>query len=100
MTTPRCLALAFILAAAAPWAGCVRELATIDMSDAGIRARVLKELKTHPNLDIGLMQITVHVRNVYLSGFVNNYKSRRLLEDTLRRVAGVRSVINNTVVQE
>lgn len=100
MTTPRCIALALILASAAPWTGCVRELAQIDMSDAGIRARVLKELKTRPNLDISLMQVTVHVRNVYLSGFVNSYESRRLLENTLRRVAGVRSVVNNTVVQE
>ena len=84
----------------APTTGCVRQLAQIDMSDAGIRARVLKELKAHPELDISLLQITVHVRNVYLSGFVNARKTRRFLEDFVRRVAGVRAVINNTVVNE
>ena len=100
MTIPRAAVLAMCLGAAAPMSGCVRELAKLDMSDGGIRARVLKELKNHTELDISLMQITVHVRNVYLSGFVNTHRSRRRLDDFVRRVAGVRSCINNTVVPD
>lgn len=80
--------------------GCLQNLAELDMSDPGIRARVQTELKTHPELETSLLQITVHVRTVYLSGLVTSYPMRRQIGDTVRRVAGVQQVVNNLVVQE
>jgi osmotically-inducible protein OsmY len=80
--------------------GCVQHLAQLDMSDAGIRARVQTELKTHPELETSLLQVNVHVRIVYLSGIVRSYRMRRRIGETIRRVPGVQQVVNNLVITD
>lgn len=95
------VALALLLPCALLAAGgCVYRLAELDMSDAGIKARVQAELKSHPEVDVRYMEVNVHVRVVYLSGVVTNPQQKRRIAQIARRVPGVRHVIVNLLVQE
>ena len=94
------IALALLLPSVLAPAGCVYRLAELDMSDAGIKARVQAELKSHPDVDVRYMEVNVHVRVVYLSGVVTNPQQKRRIAQIARRVPGVRHVIVNLLVQE
>lgn len=96
----RTLLLAFVLGLVAPQAGCLRNLAELDMSDAGIRARVQSELAAHPELNVSYMQVNVHVRVVYLSGIVSTNEEKADIAQVVRKVPGVRHVVVNLLVQD
>ena len=85
---------------ASPFAGCIRKIQRIDISDAAIRARVKTKLKQHPELETGLMSVSVHGRTVYHSGMIETYAMKRRIAPIVRGVQGVKSVVNNLVPQE
>lgn len=90
----------FIVGLSAPYSGCIRRQMQIDMSDAAIRARVKSTIKQHPEIETGLMSVSVHNRTAYLSGMVATYAMKRKLTPIVRRVQGVQGVVNNLVPQE
>lgn len=100
MTFRSIILLTVCIGLAAPWTGCIRQQQRVDMSDAAIRARVKAELKQRPELETGLMSISVHQRTVYLSGMVSTYSMKRKIGPIVRRVQGVQAVVNNLVPQE
>jgi osmotically-inducible protein OsmY len=100
MPTYRRSALAVFLAAAAVSTGCVHQLAKLDMSDPGIRARVQTELKSHPEFNLRYLEVNVHMRVVYLSGLVESSEIKHDIERSVDRIPGVLHVINNLLVVE
>ncbi len=92
--------LAIFVGFSSPFAGCIRHTKRIDMSDAAIKARVKIKLKQHPELETGLMSVSVHGRTVYLSGMILTYSMKRRIGPIVRGVRGVRQVVNNLVPQE
>jgi len=101
MNIPSGVLFALFLGLSAPISsGCIRQQQRIDMSDAAIRARVKSALKQRPELDTGLLSVSVHNRTVYLSGMIATYAMKRKLGPIVRRVQGVQAVVNNLVPQE
>ena len=92
--------LSIFVGFSAPFTGCIRQMQRIDMSDAAIRARVKAKLKQHPELETGLMSVSVHNRTVYLSGMILTYSMKRRIAPIVRGVQGVQAVVNNLVPQE
>ena len=92
--------LAAVLALAGPLTGCTHRLAHLDMSDSGIRARVLAELKGHPELNLRYMQINVHMRVAYLSCMVESEQMKNEIAKVVRRIPGVRHVIVNLLISD
>lgn len=84
----------------APFLGCGHGLAKLDMSDPGIRARVLAELKSHPEFNLRYLEVNVHVRAVYLSGMVESDDLKKDIQRTIAGIPGVRYVVNNLLVLE
>ena len=83
-----------------PFFGCGHNLAKLDMSDPGIRARVLTELKSHTEFNLRYFEVNVNVRAVYLSGMVESDELKRNIERTVSSIPGVRYVVNNLLVVE
>jgi osmotically-inducible protein OsmY len=95
--------LALLLALPAPFFGfgcSSHNLAKLDMSDPGIRARVLAELKSHPEFNLRYLEVNVNVRAVYLSGMVESDELKRDIQRAVSAIAGVRYVVNNLLVLE
>lgn len=93
--------LAILIVLAAPLlGGCGRNLASLDLSDAAITARVKAELKAHEEIRVNYMDIHTHARAVTLSGIVGSYEMKHRIKNVVRRVPGVRAVMINLVVDE
>ena len=88
------------LALAAAFTACGPSLRNMDLSDAGITARVRGELKAHEEINVQYMDVNTHMRVVTLSGIVGSYEEKRQIGNVVRRVKGVRAVMINLVIQE
>ena len=72
------LALLLVLGAA----GCHSYFAE-DLTDPGIKARVIHEFKAYPDLDLSKVDVDVHAGVVTLSGIAKSEEQR----DKMRRIA-------------
>ncbi|OGR61211.1 MAG: hypothetical protein A2X36_13015 [Elusimicrobia bacterium GWA2_69_24] len=88
------------LALAVAFTACGPSLRDMDLSDAGITARVRAELKAHEEINVQYLDVNTHMRAVTLSGIVGSYEEKRQIESVVRRVKGVQAVMANLVIQE
>jgi len=94
---PRLLAAAVL---ASVLSGCLRNMDPVDMTNAGIKARIESELRGQTNLDLRYVTLDVDNGVVTVSGMVNSFREKDLLYRIARRVRGVDQVIDNIIVQE
>ena len=93
--TPRAAAFAFSLALAL--AGCKSQPATPD--DATLNSQVQTSLASDQNLSGQAIQATVAGAVVTLSGSVSSDTARIIASQDVAQVAGVKTVVNNLLVQ-
>ncbi|HAM36249.1 MAG TPA: hypothetical protein DEB40_09600 [Elusimicrobia bacterium] len=91
---------AAILSICAAFFGCTRNVANLDMSDAGIKTRIETEFQSQTNVELQALTINVDNGFVILSGMVKSTQEKDLLERIARRTRGVEQVMVNVVVQE
>jgi osmotically-inducible protein OsmY len=63
-------------------------------SDARVLEDVCDRLMWHPEIDAGEIEVTVNAGEVTLSGTVEDRHTKRLAEDIVEDVAGVKDVSN------
>lgn len=81
-------------------AGCFNTLNPVDMSDAGITARLKTELQARPEINIQYLDIDTHLATVTISGIVTSQEERDAIVRLARRLKGVKQVIANVVVRQ
>ena len=98
MRTWRHLLTAALLTAG--FCSCVRNIQPVDLSDAGIKARIETALHSQPDLDLRYLTIDVDTGVVTLSGLVNTLREREVISRVARRTRGVDQVIVNVMIPE
>jgi len=64
-------------------------------SDARLRERICEALEDHDYIDATNVNVAVHDSDVTLTGSVEDRAQRRLVEDCVYQVSGVRDIHNN-----
>jgi osmotically-inducible protein OsmY len=85
---------------AAGCSGCLRNVETVDLSDAAIKARVETALRSQPNIDLSHLSIDVDAGVVTLSGVLKDRREQDLVSRIARRIQGVDQVIANILIPE
>ena len=93
-------ALAALVALSAALSACYRNLAGVDLSDAAIKARIEAQLQAHREVDPRHLVLDVHARIATVSGVVRTWEERLLVEQIVKRTAGVEQALVNLVIQE
>ena len=75
-------------------------LSEAENSDAGIKARVERALRSHRELDLSHITLDVHLKTVTVSGIVGNWDDQRLITKILHSTQGVEQVVVNVVVPD
>jgi len=86
--------------AAAAGAGCIRDLSYLDVSDAGVTARVKAELKSHREVNVQYLDVSTNMGLVTISGMVDSSDARRNVRNIVHRIPGIKQLILNLLVQE
>lgn len=68
-----------------------------ERTDAGIRARLEQQFKAHRELDLHMVTLDVHNHNVTLSGMVNSFQDKRLLERIVAGTPGIEQALVNVI---
>ncbi len=79
---------------------CMSNVQPLDMTDAGIKARVETALRGQPDLDISHLTIDVISRVVTISGMVNSYQEKAIVTRAVRRTKGVDQAFINVLYPE
>jgi osmotically-inducible protein OsmY len=69
-------------------------------SDQRIHEEVCDALTDDPHIDASNMEVTVKDGEVTLSGAVSSREEKRMAEDLVERISGVKDVTNNLRVQQ
>ncbi len=74
----------------------------LECNNDELRSRAIEILATHPNFRVLLMRHAIVVESangkVLVSGYVPSYYHKQMLQETLRRVAGVVHIDNRVLV--
>lgn len=90
-----------LLLALAAFAGCAGpRLTEGELSDPGIKARLEAEFQAHKELDLQYVTIDVHQKIVTVSGVVNTWNERRLIERIAYTLKGPEQVLVNVAIRD
>jgi len=91
-----------LLAAAlgAALAGCFKSVGAPDLSDPAVLANIESQLKAEKSLDLSYVTLDVHSGVVTVSGLINSWQEKRLIEKIVRHAPGVQEAVINLAVQE
>ena len=87
-------------ALAAGLTACMGNVQPLDMTDAGIKARVETALRGQPNLELRYVTVDVNSRIATISGMVTSYQDKETITRIARRTKGVDQAIINLLVPE
>jgi osmotically-inducible protein OsmY len=79
---------------------CTGNIEPLDMTDAGVKARIEASLRNQPNIDMRFVTVDVNDRVATVSGMVGSYRDRDAIERTARHTKGVDTLIVNLLVSE
>jgi osmotically-inducible protein OsmY len=68
-------------------------------TDAQLQREILDELVWDPHVDHAGIGVAVHNGVVSLSGFVSNYAQKEVVENTVRKIVGVKGIAEEMVVR-
>ena len=91
--------MAVALLAAGPSA-CLRNVESVDLSDAAIKARIETTLSSQPGLDLRYLSVDVDAGIATLSGMLKNRREEDLVTHIARRIKGVDQVIVNIAIPD
>ena len=82
--------------------GCAsfHELTDADLTDPGIKARIIHRLKGEEKIDVSKVEFDVHFGVLTMSGLVASYEDRDRIISIARRARGVRQIVANLIVQQ
>lgn len=92
--------LILIVAANLALGACLADQQALDLTDAGVKARIEANLKSQPDLDLRYVTVDVHQGVATISGLVINWDDEKLIERIVKRTKGVDQGIFNLVTQE
>ncbi len=72
----------------------------LDMTDAGVKARIEANLQAQPDLDLRYVSLDVHSGIATVSGMVANWDDEKLVERIVKRTKGVQQAVINLVPKE
>ncbi len=91
-------AQALFLLATTVFAACFPGATKAQLSDAGVKAKILWELKAD-GIDMAHLTVEVHAGTASVSGLVPSSAQRRRIHDLLLRTPGVDDTIENVAVE-
>jgi osmotically-inducible protein OsmY len=68
-------------------------------TDAQLQREILDERVWDPHVDHASIGVAVHNGVVTLSGFVGNYAQKEVVENTVRKIVGVKGIAEEMVVR-
>lgn len=96
----KALSRAVLVAALAALAACATVDQEVDVSDAGIKARIELALRGRKDIDARYVSVDVEHGVVTLSGLVPAPEMRRAIDRIVKRMKGVDTVLDNLLVQD
>ena len=72
----------------------------LDMTDAGIKARIEANLQAQRDIDLRYVTLDVHSKIATVSGLVSTWKEKKRITIIVESTAGVDQVLINLAVQE
>ncbi len=93
-----CFLASFILISSL--CSCLRTAQPMDSSDAAVKSRLVSALKSQPGLNLRFVTVDVTDGVVTLSGMVDSFREKNLVDRIARGTKGVDQVLVNLIVPE
>lgn len=100
MQLPRRALGSFLLAGLLAAAAACRTSQPLDMTDEGIKTRIMANLEAQRDLDLRYVTVNVHVRIATVSGLVPTYQDQFKIRQIVESTKGVDQAVINLVTQE